>query len=414
MAAAGKGSPYYLLAEQYRKFFARNGITLEIRETAGSIENLRLLQDGASGVALGFLQGGIASARDAPGLRSIGRLFYEPLWVFYRGDQPMDRLTQLAGKRVLVGPAGGGTNQLATRLLAANGVTASTATLIAMELPDYVDALETDKADAGFLVLAPDARTIARLFASPHVHLMSLAQAEAYSQRFPYLSRVEIKQGVVDFAQNIPPADSAVVATMAALVVRDDLQPALVNLMTQAVLDVHARPVIGPNGEAPLLSRATEFPVTADAEFPLAPEAARVYKSGPPFLQRYMPFWLATLLDRLVVLLIPLIGLCLPLMRFAPMLYTWRQRSRITRWYGELRAVESTIGRGSGADEFARAFAQIDRIEAAVDQMSVPLGFSNQVYDLREHIILVRGRLATIQKQAQAPRQQPFASSASR
>ncbi len=399
IAAASRGSPYYRLAEQYRDFVARSGVVLDIRETAGSLENLRLMKDGASGVALGFLQGGIASVRDAPELRSIGRLFHEPLWVFYRGEPRIDRLSALVGKRVLVGPAGGGTNQLALRLLAANGVTAANATLINMELPDYVEALESGRADAGLLVLAPEAATIARLFEAPHVKLMSLAQADAYSQRFPYLSKVELKQGVVDLGRNIPASDSMLVATMAGLVVRDDLHPALVNLMTQAIVDVHAMPMIDPNGRAGILGRPGEFPVTADPEFPLAADAARVYKSGPPFLQRYLPFWLATYVDRMAVFLLPFLGIGLPLIRFAPMLYTWRVRARILRWYGELRKVETGIGPRSSTEDFDRAFAAIDRIEAAVDRLSIPLGFSNQVYDLREHINLVRRRLAAIRVQ---------------
>jgi TRAP-type uncharacterized transport system substrate-binding protein len=399
IATASRGSPYYRLAEQYRQFVAESGVALDIRETAGSLENLRLLKDGTSGVALGFLQGGIASLRDAPDLRSIGRLLYEPLWVFYRGDQRMDRLSELAGKRVLVGPPGGGTHQLAIRLLAANGVTADTATLINMELPDYVDALASGRADAGLMVLAPDAGTVARLFAAPHVKLMSLAQADAYSQRFPYLSKVELRQGVVDLARNIPPSDSVLVATMAALVVRDDLHPALVNLMTQAVVDVHAMPMIDPNGSAGILGRPGEFPVTVDPEFPLAPDAARVYKSGPPFLQRYLPFWLATFVDRMAVFLVPFLGLGLPLLRFAPTLYTWRVRRRILRWYGELRKVEVEIGEHSAVKDFDHAFAAIDRIDMSVDRLSIPLGFSNQVYDLREHINLVRRRLAAIRVQ---------------
>jgi TRAP transporter TAXI family solute receptor len=396
IATASKGSPYYRLAEQYRQFLAASGIKLEIRETAGSLENLKLITDNSSGVALAFLQGGVANVSGAPDLRSIGRLFYEPLWIFYRIDSPISRLSELVGKRVLVGPADGGTNQLATRVLAANGVTPATATLINMELPDYVEALENGKAEAGFLVLAPDAKTIARLFASPRVRLMNLAQADAYSQRFPFLSRVDLKQGVFDLARNIPPVDTALVATMAALVVRDDLNSALINLMTQAVVAVHAMPPVGPKAEAGVLGRPGQFPVTVDPEFPLAPDAARVYKSGPPFLQRYLPFWLATMVDRMVVLLVPFIGIGLPLMRFAPMFYTWRVRRRIFRWYGSLRKVEAELTPGSRTEDFDRAFAEIDRIEETVDRLSIPLGFSNQVYDLREHINLVRRRLAAL------------------
>jgi TRAP transporter TAXI family solute receptor len=396
IAAASKGSPYYRWAEQYQKVLAQSGITLEIKETSGSLENLRLLNDGASGVQLAFLQGGLASTREGPQLRSLGRVFYEPLWVFYRGDRSIDRLTELAGKRILIGPAGGGTNQLATRLLAANGVTAETATLIPMQLPDYVEALESGKADAGFLVLGPDAKTIERLFNSPSVRLMNLTQAEAYSQRFPFLSRLDLKQGVVDFGRNIPAADAALVATMAALIVREDLHSALTNLMAQTLVDVHSKPVIDAKGEAALFSRAAEFPVAADPEFPLADEARRVYRSGPPFLQRYMPFWLATMLDRLVVMLVPIVGLAIPLIRFAPLLYTWRVRRRIVLWYGELKKAEAGALVEASPAQVAQAAAEIDRIEAAVNKITLPLGFTNQLYDLREHIDVVRRRLAAL------------------
>jgi uncharacterized protein len=393
IAAATKGSPYYVWAEQYQQFMAQSGITLEIKETSGSAENLRLLHDDAAGVQAGFLQGGIASTRDGPHLRSLGRLFYEPLWVFYHGDATLDRLTALKGKRVLVGPAGGGTNQVALRLLAANGVTASTTTLINMELPDYVDTLEKGTADAGLLVLGPQARTIERLFKSPHVRLMNLAEADAYAQRFPFLTRLELKQGVIDFDRNVPAVDSALVATAAALLVRDDLHSALANLMTQALVEVHGKPVIDANGEAAIFSRAAEFPIASDPEFPLADEARRVYRNGPPFLQRYTPFWLATMIDRLIVLLVPVIGLTIPLIRLAPVLYNWRIRRGIVRWYGELKKVESGPPSEKSPGEAARALAEIDRIEAAVSKIVLPLGFTNQLYDLREHIDIVRRRL---------------------
>jgi uncharacterized protein len=396
IAAASKGSPYYRLAEQYRQFVAQSGISLEVRETSGSIENLGLLQDPNSGVALGFLQGGVANTVRASQLQSIGRLFYEPVWVFYHGDEPMERLTQLSGKRILVGPPGSGTNQVATKLLTANGVTAATARLINMDLPDYVEALGAGRADAGFLVLAPEANTISRLFNTTGVRLMNLTQADAYVQRFPFLTRLELKQGVVDFARNIPSVDTKLVATTAVLVVRADLHPALVNLITQAVVEAHARPAVDADGEAPLFSSAGAFPVSDDPEFPLASEARRVYKSGPPLLQRYLPFWLATLIDRLVVFAVPFLGLGLPLIRFVPLLYVWRVRRRILHWYGELKRVENTVSSDSSPADFEQAFANVDGIEAAVDRISIPLGFSNQLYDLREHIDVVRRRLAAM------------------
>jgi TRAP-type uncharacterized transport system substrate-binding protein len=394
IATASKGSPYYEAAQRYSRVLADNGVELEVLETRGSMENIALINDPKSPVAVAFVQGGLASSKELPNVRSIGRVFYEPVWIFYQGPERLERLTQLAGKRVLIGPKGGATAALAEHLLAVSGVTNANATLTNMELPDYVAALESGEADAGLLVLAPEARTIRRLLASDKVRLMSVAQADAYGQRFGYLSKLELKEGVVDFAHNIPPADTAILTTTTALVVRKDLHPALVNLLTQAVIGVHAQPVLNRSGEADVFQRAGAFPIADDQEYPLSSDAVRVYKSGPPFLQRYLPFWLATLADRLVVLLLPAVGILLPALRFAPALYTWRVRRRIVYWYRELKRVEALATAKSDPAQIASARDEIDGIEDAVNQLPVPLGFANQLYDLREHIDVVRRRLA--------------------
>ncbi len=394
VAAATKGSPYYEAAQRYRGVLAENGITLEVVETKGSFENLSLVTSANSNVSAAFLQGGLASSKDAPDLRSLGRLFHEPVWIFHQRSAKLERLTDLAGKRVLIGPAGSGTAALAMRLLGASGVTRDTATLVNMELTQYVEALEQGAADAGILVLGPEARTVRRLLASPNVRLMNITQADAYVQRFPFLTKIELKEGVVDFAKNVPQADTVMLATTAALVVRQELHPALANLLTQAIINVHAQPMLDADGEAGILQRAGAFPLSDDQEFPLSPDAARVYKSGPPFLQRYMPFWMATLADRLLVLLLPAIGILLPALRFAPALYTWRVRRRIVYWYRELKRVEAGVGARAAPAEIAAAMQEVDRIEDAVNRLPVPLGFANQLYDLREHIDVVRRRLA--------------------
>lgn len=393
IATASKGSPYYRIAERYQRHLAQNGVRLELRETTGSLENLRLVRDKSSGVQAAIIQGGLSNSAETPSLLSLGRIAYEPLWVFYRGDARIDRLSQLSGKRVLVGPAGGGTNHLATRLLAANGVTSTTATLITMELPEYVEALSNGTADAGLLVLAPDARTIQRLLALPDVHLMSLAQADALSQRFPYLSRIDLKQGIIDLAQNIPAADTAIVATRAAMVVSEDLHPALVSLLTQAIVADQALPLIGPNGEAPIFQRMVQPAADGDPEYAFSSEARRVYHSGTPFLQRYLPFWFATLADRLAVMLVPIIGLMVPMMRIGPALYNWQMRRRLLYWYRELKSLERGIGHEPQASVIVASKARLDKIEQALNEMSLPLAFSNQLYDLRAHIDIVRRRL---------------------
>ena len=393
IAAASKGSPYWETAERYRQILAESGITVKIRETRGSMENLALIGDGAAGVDAAFIQGGLTGGREVPGVSSLGRVLEEPVWIFYQGREAPKRLSDLAGKRVMIGPADSATAALATRLLSASGVTADTATLINAELPETVDALDQDKADAAFLVLAPEARTIKRLFDSPKARLMTVVQADAYVQRFPFLQAVELKEGVIDFARDIPPVDTKMLATTTALAVRRNLHPALASLLTQAAIQVHRLPRLNAKGEAGAFQRPNAFPLAEDQEFPLSPDAQRVYKSGPPFLQRFLPFWLATLADRLMVMLVPLLGILLPVVKLAPILYTWRIRRRIVYWYRELRKVEADIGPGTGQTDIAAALREIERIETAVNHIPVPLAFTNQLYDLRGHIEVVRHRL---------------------
>ncbi len=393
ISAATAGSPYHRFAERYRPYFERNGVKLDVRESGGSFANLKALSDPASGVHAGFVQGGLTSAKDAPGLVSIGRVAYEPLWVFHAAGLKLGRLSDLKGKRVLVGPAGGGTAGLALRLLAANGVTAETATLIHRELPDYVDMLAKGEADAGFLVLAVEARTIQRLLRTPNVSLMSFPNAEAYTQRFPFLTPLLLHEGVVDFAANVPPTDTVLLATTAAVLVREDAHRALVSLLAQAVQEVHGSPAVDAKGEIPLFQAAGTFPIANDPEFPFSEEARRLYRSGAPFLQRYVPFWVAATIDRLIVSLVVLLPILIPLVRFAPQIYSWRVRRRILYWYGALKRLEASARGAVTPDARAQHLADLDRIEEAVDDIPIPLAYSDKLYELRQHIEVVRRRL---------------------
>lgn len=393
IAAASRGSPYWEAADRYRAILAERGVTVKILETKGSMENLALIREPTAHVDAAFIQGGLTGGQEIAGVSSLGRVLQEPVWIFYQGADKLQKLTELAGKRVMIGPAGSATAALAARLLAASGVSADTATLINAELPDTVEALEQGRADAAFLVLAPEARTVKRLFDSPKIKLMTLVQADAYVQRFPFLKTVELKEGVIDFARDLPAVDTKMLTTTAALVVRDELHPALTSLLTQAAIEVHRQPRLNAKGEAGAFQRANAFPLAEDQEYPLSAEAVRVYKSGPPFFQRYLPFWLATLADRLMVMLLPLLGILLPVVKFAPALYAWQIRQRIVYWYRELRKVEPDAGTLPGPTEIAAALREIERIEKAVNRIPVPLAFANQLYDLRGHIDVVRRRL---------------------
>ena len=332
LSTGGESGAYFAFAKRYEQVLKNAGVKLSVRTSAGSLENLKRMKDSKSGIDAAFLQGGIASAKEAPDLQSIGRLFHEPLWIFYRGAETLDRLPQLAGKRLAIGPEGSGTRHLATQLLTPSGVTHGSATLLPLGGTEAVAALKDDRVDAVFMVVAAEAPQVQALLRDPDIRVMSLTQAEAYTRLFPYLTRLVLPQGVVDLVKNIPPADVSLLAPSAVLVVREDMHPALTSLLAQAASEVHQAPS--------LFAKASEFPKTADPEFPVADSALRFYKNGAPFLQRYLPFWLANFVERMIVLSVPLATIAIPLFKFLPALYKWRVRQRMLRWYAALKKVE--------------------------------------------------------------------------
>jgi uncharacterized protein len=402
ISTSSKTSPYYMLAMRFKEEVAKKGVTIEVRESQASSENLRLLKNPDSDVQAGFVQGGLSNHIDAPNLFSMGRVITEPVWIFYRGDEKLDHITQLKGRRILVGPAKSGTNVLALKLLEANGVTSENSTLINSPLPKYAEIFEKGDADAGFMVIGAEGAPVQALLNHPGTSLMTMAQGDALIQRYPYLTSVTLRQGVVDFAKNIPPADTALVATKAMLLVRDDLHPALVTVLAQGILAVQSQPSLKPSGESRLFTLGAEA-LADDPEFPMLDDARRVYKSGASFFWRVLPFWLATLLDRAFILLLPLIGVIFPLFKIVPFVYNWRMRRRIFRWYPPLKALERDLDKTAAAPDFiARREKELDRIEESVWRISVPAQFAPELYSLRDHVEFVRRRIATMREAQQA------------
>ncbi len=409
IAAASKGSPYYELALRFKEQIEKKGVELEVRETQGSFDNLKLLKDSSSGVQAGIIQGGIANGLDAPELYAMGRLLTEPVWIFYRNASKVDHITQLKGKRILIGPEGSGTSFLARKLLEANGITAQNSTLVSMELPAYIDAFTNSTADAGFLVLGAEAKTVQRLLRLPSVSPMSMAQADALIQRYPYLSPVMLRQGVVDFAQNIPPADTQLVATRATLLVRDDLHPALVTALAQAVLAVQSKPPLKSTGESQLFALGTDA-LLDDPEFPMSADAKREYRSGPTFINRvfpFFPFWVADLFNRALILILPVIGIIFPLVRLVPIMYNWRMRRRILYWYRELKNLENDLPKTATPDLMAAKEEELERIEEGVRKIAVPIQFQADLYNLRDHVEFVRRRIANLGEAEKKPTSRP-------
>lgn len=390
ISTGGESGAYYTFAKRYATILEKSGVTLKAVTSAGSVENLERLKKGEVDVA--FVQGGIAAqtGEDEPALQSLGSMYYEPVWVFYRSKQEVHRLHQLAGRRVAVGAEGSGVRGLALQLLEANEMPRDSKHFIPLAGTKAAEALIKGEVDAVFIIAAPEAPVVQELLRTPDVRVMSFSQADAYTRRFPFLSSVVMPHGVFDLVRDVPPGDTALLAATANLVVNENLHPALVSLLLQAASEVH--------GRSGFFQRSGEFPAYKDHSFELSPDAQRYYKSGPPFLQRYLPFWAAVLVDRLIVLLLPIIALLVPLMRIAPAVYTWRIRSKIFRLYGELKFLENEVRQNYSPGRHAEFFGRLDHIEEAASNRNVPLAFTDLVYTLREHINLVRKQLLRMEQ----------------
>lgn len=376
---------YYLFAQKYKEILARERITLEVRETAGSVENIDLLQEPTAGVDLALVQGGMAKASESNDILGIASLFFEPVWVFYRNPTAIDRLSSLQGKTLAVGPVGSGTRAVAEELLKENGFGESSAELVPLDAGQALRAFTEQRIDAAFVIGSAEAPAVQALLRLPNLRLMDFSRAEAYVRKHRYLSSISLPEGAIDLRSNIPARPVRLLAVTANLVVRREIHPALVDLLLQTTAEVH--------GKGGLFEEPGEFPSPRYLDFPLHADAKRYYKSGPPFLQRYLPFWAATQLDRLKVMLLPLIALVVPLVKIMPPTYRWRMRSRIYRWYREIQAVEIQVEQSRSADVIALQLAELDRIEQDVTKVSVPLSFHDELYDLRMHLGLVRSRL---------------------
>jgi len=381
-----KDSNFWNTAEKYRKILARDGVTLKVLTSEGSLDNLRKLSDPDSDVDIGFVQGGVASGIDISDLVSLGSVSYVPVSVFYRGKTAVTRLSELHGLKVAIGMPGSGSRVLALSLLKANGIEPGGKTqLLDMGGDEAAKALVANEIDAAFLMGdSASPPTMGKLLRTPGIRLLDFSQAAAYARRFSYLNELRLPMGVFDLGKNSPERNIRLIAPTAELIARDSLHPALSDLLIEAAREVH--------GKSNVLQRAGEFPAPLEHEFPISDDAKRYYKSGKSFFYRTLPFWLASLVDRTVVILLPIILLLIPGLRLVPMLYGWRIKSRIYRWYGALIALERGVT-GHSPEEQAKMRAQLDEIEAAVNRMKMPLAFADQFYVLREHIGFVRSRL---------------------
>jgi len=374
------GARYY--RERYAEILARDGVSLEIEPSSGAERSVARLLAGEVDVA--FIPSGVGEHVDLTGLVSLGSVSYAPLWIFYRGE-PVDDPGAFLGRRIAVGPEESGTRLLALRMLEAVGAAKPPTQLVSLERHESVEALERGTVDVVFLLAPAETPMLARWAATPGIHLLSLARAEAWTRRFPALTRLVLPRGAFDLEADLPRRDLVLLSPTTHLVARQALHPALVYLLLRAAREIHF-----PGG---LLNAEGEFPSARASRFPLSREAERFFRSGSPLLYRYLPYWMANLVDRLWVMLLPALAVLLPLGRVVPPVYRWRIRRRVYRWYARLKELELELEDDPDGATLERLLARLDEVEQAVGHIPTPLAFSENLYRFRHHIDLVRQRL---------------------
>jgi uncharacterized protein len=423
MATGGAVGTYADLAETWKRELARFGVTLELRPETQGLDALRAIAvddrkiDAAivKGGLAGSLRGRLATASEqtehdieVAQLQSVGRLFYEPIWIFYRGPNLVKRLSEFKGRRIMVGTPTSGARRVAALLLKANGVTPENSKFIEQDFPADAKPLTGDGADVAIVSLPPDSKKIQDLLRTPGIFLMDFsAEAEAYVTRFPFLAKVVMYRGAVEFEPEIPTADITLLASEPAIVVHKDLHPALVSLLTHAVA-VNPKPGFDRSGEPVLFYRAGQFPNVNDPEYEIDPDSKAYYRSGElPVLLRAIgpinaslgiPFWVTAFAflhaTKTILLAIPILSIAIPLFRFLPVLYAWMIRQRLLEWYDRLKELEFTLDHNPTGAQLAEVDEGLRRIDRAVSRLRLPRHYADQLYNLRSHIELVAQKLA--------------------
>jgi hypothetical protein len=378
-----EGSSFYKSAQKYGKILQSNGVTLNVLKSEGSLENFKRLGDPKAHVDIAFVQAGISDASNE-NLVSLGSIAYQPVLIFYRG-KPIELLSELQGKKISTGPDESGTHKFAMALLKANGIDEkSTTPLLHLEAQDAASELLKGQLDAAFIMSESASTDILHaLLRSKEIRLYDFKQANAYSRKIDYLNVLALPQGAIDFGLNIPPRDVALVGPMVELLSTKQLHPALSDILLEAAVAVHARPG--------MYQSRGEFPAPIEHAIPVSGDANRFYKSGKSLLYRYLPFWLASLTSRIVIVFIPMLVVLIPAMKSVPAFFRWRTQNKIYSRYRDLLILENQILQGTDATKQEILRNHFDRIEEAVNKMKIPPAFADQFYGLRGHIDYVRG-----------------------
>jgi TRAP-type uncharacterized transport system substrate-binding protein len=374
---------YQSLGARYQGLLAGSDIKLELLVTQGAKENLRLLNDPTSGIQIGFMQGGVSNSRLSPDLLSLGRIDYQIFWLFYLAGETVTELSQLRGKRIALGPLDSGDRAVCEKILAASGINYDNTTLLYLPPAEAVKALDEGTVDALFLNLSVDSPILNSLLAGPQYRIMSFNEADALTRIFPYLVRLILPRGAIDLQRKIPHADINLISTTNVVLVRKEIHPTVIDLVAEAILEAHSQPG--------LFQRVGDFPTQVDPEFPMAQSARDFYKSGPSFLNRYLPFWMTSYVQRVIAVLLAVIAIVVPVFNYGPKLYLWFIRERVRRLYRRLRLVDKDL-------IAARSLSDAQTLQSELESIArlasiLPMRNSELFFELGAHIERTRAHL---------------------
>jgi TRAP-type uncharacterized transport system substrate-binding protein len=369
-------------AQRYVEILARSGVKVEERITHGARDNLQLLEDPHSGVDVAFVQGGIAKFPEANHVVMVASLYYVPMWIFYRDTETLSRFSDLRGHRVAVGVKGSGGRSMTEALFKLNHLSTDNVTISSLSNSAALIELKSGEIDAAIFVDGAKAKSVQYALNEPNLRLFSFGHADAYTRLLPYIVKLTLPPGVMDLQRNIPEKEVALVSTRQMLAARESLHPALIGLLIDAAREIH--------GGQGVFSKSGEFPQTTKVDLPVSSHAEQHSHFGSTFLYEYLPFWVATLVERAIIILLPIAVVVFPVFHFLPQFLRWRWRSRIYRWYGELALLEQDVATRSGALPAGKWLADLDRIERSVARINTPAGFASEAYTLRQHIDFVR------------------------
>jgi TRAP transporter TAXI family solute receptor len=382
------GSSFQLNAQRYAKIISTHGVKVNVIETDGSDNNLEILQDKKKKADVGLVQNDSSldeKEQEISNLMSLGTVWVQPLLVLYRGDEDISYIKQLKGKRVALAPEETQIHQFVDQVMLENGMKTADMKTVILEPEDGIHALVNNKVDAIFLTgELVTVERIHEIMEIPHIKIMSFQQAAGYTRAFRFLSEIDIPEGGFDLGRNVPNRDTKLIGTSVELIARDSLHPALSDLMIEAARQV--------NGKPNMFRGKNEFPKLTEHTIPISEEAKRYFVSGAPFLYKKLPFWLASILDRIVILMLPLVIVLVPASKVIGPIYRWRMRSKIYKWYGALMKIEHELNKKLSKEEGRTVVDEINEIQERVNQVNLPLAFANELYALREHIEYVKSR----------------------